>query len=135
MAELPEGITQDEIDRFAQLHKGVEALKEELELLKTTLKTKYKAAGITGKRTLVYPSPKYGTVIVKLGEQNRILDDSKKALIADYPQEVYPTYWAPAINVPAIPASIVDTYRTITPTITCDVENANPDVAPRRMQS
>ena len=109
MATLPEGLTQGDIDRYAYLDKGIKKLKEEHEVLNETIKQAHKAAGYSGNKTLSYPSDKFGTVIVKLGEQKRM--DTEKAT-ETFPADEYPEYYSLSLDVKKMPADISAAFRT-----------------------
>jgi len=109
MAELPEGLTQKDIDRYAYLDAGIKKLVEEHTLLNDKIKQKHKEAGIKGKKTLSYPSDKFGTVIVTLGEQKRlVLED----LIKAYPVEKAPQFWTMQFDKTLPDATILNKYKT-----------------------
>lgn len=109
MAKLPDGLTQADIDRYAQLDRGIKALQEEHAVLNETIKQAHKDAGITGNKTLTYPSEKYGTVIVKLGEQKRF--DAAKAT-ETFPSPEFPEYYALQLDQKLMPADIVAAFKT-----------------------
>lgn len=132
MATLPEGITQEQLDRYAQLDRGVKALEEERKLLAGLLKGAFEDAGLTGKRTMVFPSAKYGSVIVTLGEQRNVSRAAKEQMMERFPQGMYPQYWEMQLNVASMPSIVVDPYRETSMTLKVDVEKENPDVSPRR---
>mgnify|MGYP007069471091 CR=1 FL=1 len=138
MAQLPEGITQQDLDRYAHLTAGIAVLEAEKDALNTQIKAAYAAAGYSGKHTLVYPSPRYGSVIVTIGEQRRV---DQEALVTAFPRDRFPEYWKPVIDVDAIPATTVLGFRTPTMTLSIKGENPLPDhpeaalvtAAPRRL--
>lgn len=109
MATLPEGLTQKDIDRYAQLDAGIKKLQEEHAVLNETIKQAHKNAGITGNKTLSYPSEKYGTVIVKLGQQKRF--DAEKAA-ETFPSDEYPEYYTLQLDQKKMPADISAAFRT-----------------------
>lgn len=109
MATLPEGLTQKDIDRYAQLDAGIKKLQEEHSILNETIKQAHKNAGIEGNKTLSYPSEKYGVVIVKLGQQKRF--DAKKAS-ETFPEEEFPEYYTSALDQKKMPADIAAEFRT-----------------------
>lgn len=109
MAQLPEGITQKDIDRYAQLDAGLKKIADEHKVLNEKIKQAHIDAGISGKKTLIYPSEKYGAVVVKLGEQRRM---DTEALIAKHPQEKFPDFYSLQFDVKAVPADIQDKFRT-----------------------
>lgn len=109
MAQLPEGLTQKDIDRYAQLDAGIKKLQEEHGILNETIKQAHKNAGIEGNKTLSYPSEKYGTVIVKLGQQKRF--DSAQAS-ATFPEEEFPEYYSSSLDPKKMPADISAAFRT-----------------------
>lgn len=121
MAELPEGLTQKDIDRYAYLDAGLKKLQDEHKALNDKIKKMHEAQGIKGKKTLVYPSEKYGSVIVDLNEQKRVDED---ALVAAYPESKAPQYWKPVIDKTAIPATILEKFKTnIVQTLSIKVGN------------
>lgn len=109
MAVLPEGLTQKDIDRFAYLDKGMKKLKEEHEVLNVKIKKAHQDAGITGSKTLVYSSDKFGSVIVKLGEQKRL---DTKGLEEAHPYEKFPQYWRTMFDKDTVPADVQAKFRT-----------------------
>lgn len=109
MADLPEGLTQKDIDRYAQLDQGMKKLADEHKVLNEKIKQAHKDAGIEGNKTLTYPSAKYGTVIVKLGEQKRL---DTAALEKAHPFEKYPNFWRTQFDKDAVPADIQAKFRT-----------------------
>ncbi len=109
MAQLPEGLTQKDIDRYAQLDAGIKRLQEEHAVLNETIKQAHKAAGIEGNKTLSYPSDKYGTVIVKLGQQKRF--DTAKAT-ETFPEDEFPEYYTSTIDAKKMAADIANEFRT-----------------------
>lgn len=135
MATLPEGITQEQLDRYAYLSKGLSALENEKELLGNHIKQAYSEAGLTGKRTLTYPSPKFGTVIVTLGEQRRLSKEALEELEKAFSWEEFPKYWKTALDIKSIPAIHVDPYREITTTLKVDVEKDEVLASPKRAQA
>lgn len=119
MSTLPKGVTQAELDRYAQLAKGIKALVDEKDQLSDKIKKAYHDAGVSGKRVFSYSSKKYGTIIVTLGVQMRL---AKDAVTEAFPITTYPDYWSPQINVKAIPKEVLDIYREETQTLSVDVE-------------
>ena len=109
MATLPDGLTQSDIDRYAQLDAGIKKLQDEHAVLNETIKQAHKNAGIEGKKTLSYPSEKYGTVIVKLGEQKRL---DSKSLSENFPEAEFPEFYTSTIDTKKVPADIQDAFRT-----------------------
>ena len=109
MAELPEGLTQKDIDRFAYLDKGMKKLADEHKMLNEKIKQAHKSAGITGSKTLIYPSDKFGSVVVKLGEQKRL---DTAALEEAHPFERFPQFWRTQFDKDAVPADLQARFRT-----------------------
>lgn len=109
MASLPEGLTQKDIDRYAQLDAGLKKIADEHKALNDKIKRAHVEAGITGKKSLTYPSEKYGVVVVTLGEQKRVDTD---ALVKAHPSEKFPQYWALQFDQTAVDKTIIDKYRT-----------------------
>lgn len=109
MATLPEGLTQSDIDRYAQLDAGIKKLQEEHAVLNETIKQAHKNAGYEGSKTLTYPSEKYGTVIVKLGEQKRF--DAEKAA-ETFPSDEHPEFYSLVVDQKKMPADIVAAFKT-----------------------
>lgn len=110
MANLPEGLTQKDIDRYAQLDAGLKKIAEEHKTLNEKIKQAHLDAGITGKKTLIYPSEKYGSVIVDLSEAKSVDTES---LEAKYPVEKNPDYYTPKLDTKKVPADIVAKFRTV----------------------
>lgn len=109
MAQLPPGLTQADIDRYAQLDAGIKKLQEEHSILNETIKQAHKDAGIEGNKTLSYPSDKYGVVIVKLGQQKRF--DAEKAT-ETFPSAEYPEFYSLVLDQKKMPADVAATFRT-----------------------
>ncbi len=109
MATLPEGLTQADIDEYARLDAGLKKLQTRHAVLNETIKQSHKNAGITGNKTLTYPSEKYGTVIVKLGEQKRL--DTEK-LSETFPESEFPEYYTCSVDAKKVPADISAEFRT-----------------------
>jgi hypothetical protein len=109
MATLPAGLTQADIDRYAQLDKGIKALSEEHAVLNETIKQAHKDAGIEGSKTLSYPSEKYGVVIVKLGQQKRFEADKASET---FPSSEFPEYYSLTLDQKKMPADIAAAFRT-----------------------
>lgn len=109
MATLPEGITQKDIDRYAQLDAGLKKIADEHKALNDKIKRAHQEAGISGKKTLTYPSDKYGVVVVTLGEQKRV---DTEALVKAHPQDKFPQYWALQFDQSAVDATVIDKFRT-----------------------
>lgn len=119
MADLPEGVSQKDIDRYAYLDKGIKKLQDEHKALNDKIKRAHEAAGITGKKTLVYPSEKFGSVIVDLNEQKRV---DSEALEAAHPFEKSPQYWRMQFDQGLVDKTILDKFRTkIIPTLSIKV--------------
>ncbi|WNN95201.1 hypothetical protein SEA_MAGRITTE_250 [Microbacterium phage Magritte] len=110
MAQLPKGLAQKDIDRYAQLDAGLKRIADEHKTLNEKIKQAHEAAGLTGKHTLIYPSEKYGAVIVELSEANGV---DTEALEEKYPQEKNPDYYTPKLDQKKIPADIVKKFRTV----------------------
>jgi len=119
MAQLPEGLTQKDIDRLAQLDAGMKKLQDEYNALKDKVKRAHQDAGLTGKQTLVYPSDKYGTVIVDLNEQKRV---DTEALIKAHPFDKFPQYWRMQFDQAAVDETVLNKFRTnVIPTLSIKV--------------
>jgi hypothetical protein len=115
MAALPEGLTQKDIDRYAQLDAGIKKLADEHKTLNEKIKKAHEDAGISGKKTLIYTSDKYGSVIVKIGEQKRL---DAAALEEKHPYERFPQFWRMQFDKDAVPADVQAKFRTnIIPTL------------------
>lgn len=121
MATLPEGLTQKDIDRYAQLDAGMKKLADEHKALNDKIKRAHQEAGISGKKTLVYPSEKYGSVIVDLNEQKRL---DEEALIKAHPFEKFPQFWRMQFDKSAVDETILAKFKTnIIPTLSIKVGN------------
>lgn len=115
MATLPAGLVQKDIDRYAQLDAGLKKIADEHKALNDKIKKAHEEAGIKGKKTLIYPSDKYGSVIVTLGEQKRV---DTEALIKTHPADKFPAYWALQFDASAVDKTVLDKFRTnIIPTL------------------
>ena len=131
MAELPKGLTQADLDRYAQLDAGIAALAEEHKMLNTKIKKAFKDAKIVGKKTLVFPSDKYGAIIVKIGEQKRV---NAERLNADYTIASHPECFVPMLDTSLIPADVLDTYREPIQTLSVDRETTGNESPKRAVQ-
>jgi hypothetical protein len=132
MAAIPTGLTQADLDRYAQLDAGIAALSEEHKVLNAKIKKAHLDAGLSGKKTLVYPSSKYGSIIVKLNEQRRL---NLADLTENYPEDDFPEFYSSALDTKKVPADVQDEFRTvIVQTLFIDRENAEPVVSPKRVQ-
>jgi hypothetical protein len=109
MATLPDGITQKDIDRYAQLDAGLKKIADEHKTLNEKIKKAHLDSGISGKKTLIYPSEKYGAVVVKLGEQRRV---DTEALEAKHPFEKFPQFYRTQFDKAAVPADVMDKFKT-----------------------
>lgn len=119
MAQLPEGLTQQEIDRLAQLDAGIKKLQTEYDDLKSKVKQVHQEQGLTGKHTLVYPSEKYGSVIVELNEQKKV---DVEALIKAHPIEKFPQHWTMQFDQSSVDAKTLAKFKTnIVPTLSIKV--------------
>lgn len=119
MATLPEGLTQKDIDRYAQLDAGLKKIADEHKQLNDKIKRAHESAGLIGKHTLVYPSEKYGSVIVDLGEQKRV---DIEALVAAHPLEKFPQYWSMQFDVSTVDEKTKAKFKTnLVPTLSIKV--------------
>ena len=109
MATLPDGLTQKDIDRYAQLDAGLKKISDEHKALNDKIKRTHLEAGFTGKKTLVYSSEKYGAVIVDLGEQKRVNTD---ALEAAHPVEKFPQYWRTQFDASSVDDTVKARFKT-----------------------
>lgn len=121
--ELPEGFTQADLNRLAQLSKGARALKEEFDALNSKLKTALIDAGyytdLTKAKTLVMPDTPFGTLLAKIGVQKRF---APKEFEAEYPYgEETAEYYTPQVDSSRVPESIKKQFTPATPTISLDV--------------
>lgn len=80
MAELPEGITQKELDRYAKIDAGIKKLSVEKAALNDKIKKAFLKAG-----TFIF-----GNVIIKKGAQMR---KDAAAMEAAFPYKSHPQYW------------------------------------------
>lgn len=122
MATLPAGLTQKDLDRYAQLDAGMRKIADEHAMLNAKIKKAHEEAGIEGKKTLVYPSEKYGAVIVDLGVQNRT---DTKALEEAFPSEKYPENYSLKIDPSKMDAKIVAKFKNAIRTVS--VKTASDD--------
>lgn len=109
MATLPEGLTQADIDRYAQLDQALKPILEEHKRLNDLIKRSHLEAGISGKKSLVYPSEKYGSVIVNLSER-KLLDE--ETLIEAHPYEKFPQFYSTQFNKTLVDAPTLNKYKT-----------------------
>lgn len=131
MSQIPKGLTQQDLDRYAQLDAGIAALAEEHKILNAKIKKAHLDAGLTGKKTLVYPSEKYGAIIVKLNEQRRL---DVPGLTEAFPMDDFPQFYSSILDVKKVPADVQDEFRTVVvQTLSIDREN-NGNESPRRAQ-
>jgi len=110
MATLPPGLTQGDIDEYARLDAGIKKLKQRHDILNEKIKKTHEDAGIKGKKTLVYDSEKYGSVIVDLSEAKSV--DTEK-LESAHPFEQNPEFYKPKLDTKSVPADILAKFRTI----------------------
>jgi hypothetical protein len=118
MAVLPAGLTQKDMDRYAQLDAGLKKIADEHKALNDKIKKAHEDAGYTGKHTFVYPSDKYGSVIVDLGEQKRV---DMEALVKAHPQEKYPDYWTLQFDKTAVDATVLNKFKKPVPTLSIKI--------------
>ena len=109
MATLPPGLTQADIDNYARLDAGLKKLQDQHAVLNEKIKAAHKAAGYKGKKTLIYPSEKFGSVIVTLGEQKRV---DSAALLKAHPEETYPEFYVSSLDTSKVPADILAKFKT-----------------------
>ena len=108
MTALPEGITQADVDRLATLEQGLRVLSTEYD----ALKAKFKEAITHGeplKATKIFPSERYGNVVLKFGVQARV---DEALLSAELTQEKAPEFWSLQLDKTLIPSDLLDGYRT-----------------------
>lgn len=128
MAAMPTGLTQADLDRYAQLDAGIAALSDEHKMLNAKIKKAFKDAKIVGKKTLVFPSDKYGAIIVKVGEQRRVDMEKVKA---DFTEETHPECFVSQLDTSLIDPDVLDTYREPVQTLSVDRESVG-DESPKR---
>lgn len=119
MAALPKGITQADLARYARITDGISKLTEEKNALSEKIKTAYTTAGVSGKKTFVYPTAS-GALIVELGEQNVL--DTKDFAIA-YPADKHPLFYKQAVDTKAITPAYGDPFRTKKMTLSVNKEH------------
>lgn len=119
MATLPEGLTQADIDRYAQLDEALKPILDEHKRLNDLIKRTHIEAGIGGKKTLIYPSEKFGAVVVKLSERRNLDEES---LVTDHPYEKFPGFYSTQFNKKLVDASTLEKYKTkIVPALSIEV--------------
>jgi hypothetical protein len=109
VATLPEGLTQKDIDEYARLDAGLKKIQDARNVLNEKIKQTHIDAGYSGKKTLIYPSEKYGAVVVKLGEQRRL---DVVALEDKHPYEKFPQFYRVQFDKDAVPADVQAKFRT-----------------------
>lgn len=114
MADLPNGISQKDLDRYVQLDKALKKAQEEHKALNERIKQAFEDAGVAGKRTLIFDSAKFGSIVVKLGETRRL---DSKALEEKYPFDKAPQYWRMQFDTTVVEEKILDQYRKLTQTL------------------
>ena len=127
MSELPEGLTQAQLDRYAQLDRGIKALAKEKEDLNAHIKQTFSLAEITGVHTMVF-----GAVVVKIGETSRLPKEAKEQLEEKYPESKFPKNWKSALDVTSLPKGVVDEFRVLGQTLSVDVIDGAPAQSPKR---
>lgn len=122
MAELPTGITQADLDRYAKLDKGVKVLEVERKALGDRIKEAFSVDGLTGKHTLIYQSETLdGSVVVTLNEQRRFSKETLAKLEEQYPLSEFPNSYKAVLVPEKLPkAADVDSQRSVTMTMSVD---------------
>lgn len=114
MAEIPEGITLKELERYTHLDAGIKKLADEKSDLNDKIKKAFTKIG-----TFIFPSEKFGFITVKLGTQNRV---DNKALEAAFPEEKYPQYYRSQFDPSLVDDKSKSKFKT--PTTTLSVSSA-----------
>lgn len=105
---LPEGITQDELNRYARLSHAVRKANEELAVLNAKIKDAYPNLG-----TFVA-----APVIIKRSQSVGV---DVAAVAAAYPYEAAPEYYSAAVDLRKLPVEVKDTFPKITQRLSVDV--------------
>lgn len=108
MADLPAGITQAELDRYALLDRGIKKLQGEHTDLNAKIKAAFTKVGTFS----------HGAVIVKRSEAVGV---DAAAVEAAFPYATAPGYYKPTIDAKALPKEIKDTFPKITQRVSIDV--------------
>lgn len=108
MAELPEGITQKELDEYAKLDRGIKKLQTRHKILNEKIKLAFTKMG-----TFVF-----GSVIVKLSSSSSF---DKDAFTTGHPQDKFPQYYVWALDPKLIEADKKAKFTTKTERLSVDV--------------
>lgn len=108
MAELPEGITQKELDEYAKLDRGIKKLQIRHKILNEKIKTTFTKVG-----TFVF-----GSVIVKRTEADSF--DAKAAEKA-FPLDKHPEFYKSVFDASALPADKRKKFTTKVQRLSVDV--------------
>jgi hypothetical protein len=110
MAELPEGITQKELDEYAKLDRGIKKLQTRHKILNAKIKQVF--ASVT-KGTRVF-----GDVVVKIGLTSSF---DKESFEEKYPKEKFPQYYKLTLDPTKIEADIKAKFTSKANTLSVDV--------------
>jgi len=108
MAELPEGLTQKELDEYAKLDRGIKKLQTRHKILNEKIKDAFTKNG-----TFVF-----GSVIIKRSEANSL---DPEALQKKYPEATYPEYYKTVLDATKVPADIKAKFSSKTQRLSVDV--------------
>lgn len=111
MADLPEGITQAELDRYALLDRGIKKLQDEHSDLNAKIKAAFTKVGTFA----------HGDVIVKRSESKGV---DTAAVEKAFPFDTAPGYYKPTIDRTALPKEVKDTFPKITQSVSISVVTA-----------
>ena len=121
MTNIPEGITQQDLDRLAILDKGLKVLQDEQKDLKDKIKTAFENAHL-GKGTYLFPSEASGrTVAAKITPTARLSADGKAALEERFPLDKSPEVWTSQLDLKKIDKKIVDSYKDTSLSLSIDL--------------
>jgi hypothetical protein len=110
MAELPEGITQKQIDEYAKLDKGIKKLQTRHKILNALIKQVFEG---TPKGTKIF-----GEVVVKLGETSTF---SSESFEEKYPKDKFPQYYKLTLDPKTIEADVKAKFTSNNPTLSVSV--------------
>lgn len=101
MAELPDGITQEELDRYAKLDAGIKALQAEHKKINEKIKKVFTQPG-----TFVF-----GKVII---DRSSVVGVDVTAVEENFPPSKYPEYYKAAVDQDSLPDEVKAEYFTLT---------------------
>lgn len=110
---LPDGITQDELNRYARLSHAVRKANEELTVLNAKIKNAYPKLG-----TFIAPP-----VVIK---RTQSIGVDTAAVAVAYPFDDAPEYYSASVDIKKLPVEVKDTFPKITQRLSVDVVSEAP---------